>query len=105
MIYFLSMVKVRVVNGSNGMRWLGRNYPKENRIEINPRITRRSDRTLVIRHERTEMPLRKKGMPYETAHRKAIKAEKRLARKMGVNWPAYCKRMDNLYRRIKRKER
>jgi Mn-dependent DtxR family transcriptional regulator len=56
-------------------------YGKRGRIWVNPNVPKQF-RARLIRHETVERQLRKQGMTYKEAHRKALEAEhKGLTRK------------------------
>ena len=54
-------------------------YGKRGRIWINPKVARRfrgiDVRRRLLIHEKTEIKLRKQGLPYKKAHKLATKAE------------------------------
>jgi hypothetical protein len=89
------------------MRYAGHYHGRgrKARIIYNPRIKRKSDRDLVVHHEKVERRRRVAGgESFPKAHREATHSERRMASKRGCRgkcWRRYGGRMSGVYQRSK----
>ena len=79
-------------------------------------IDRRIPKTLTVKgktfdpakflaiHEQTEHPLMMKGMAYETAHREALKAERKAVEADGIKWSDYQEQMGHMAAKTQREK-